>query len=153
MRENDTQERSDAQPSRTFAIDYDGTWSADPTAFAAFAALLRRRGHRVIIVTARVGGRGEVERECRPHVDAIVFSGANYKREAAAASGETVHVWIDDRPEMIGCSIAWPDAQEHARVRRQMEQFGAVQCDACGWWNLPIHVCHECGFDPSMEGK
>ena len=86
----------------TYSIDYDGTWTSDPEAFRAFSALLRRRGHRVLVITARVSGHGEVERECGPFVDRVLFSGANYKREHARAHGEIVHVWIDDMPEMIG---------------------------------------------------
>lgn len=89
----------------TIAIDYDGTWTADPEAFAAIANLLRRRGHRVIIVTARVSGHGEVQRECSPHVDRILTSGAAYKRDHAEAHGERVSIWIDDMPGMIGPDI------------------------------------------------
>ena len=89
----------------TFAIDYDETWTADATAFEAFSALLRRRGHRVIIITARVSGHGEVLRECEKHVDRVLFSGAQYKREIAAEHGESVAIWIDDRPGMIGPDV------------------------------------------------
>lgn len=89
----------------TFAIDYDGTWTADPEAFRAFASLLRRRGHRVLLVTARVSGHGEVERECSTYVDRVLFSGAAYKRECCEANGEAVHVWIDDMPGMIGPDV------------------------------------------------
>lgn len=87
---------------RTFAIDYDGTWTADPEAFRAIATMLRRRGHRVLLVTARVSGHGEVERETAQHVDRVLFCGAEYKREHCAAVGESVDVWVDDMPGMIG---------------------------------------------------
>jgi hypothetical protein len=90
---------------KTFAIDYDGTWTADPEAFAAFANLLRKRGHRVIIVTARVSGVGEVYFHCEKHVDRILASGASYKRDYATEHGETVNVWVDDMPEMIGPDV------------------------------------------------
>jgi len=92
--------------SRTFAIDYDGTWSADPVAFRGFASELRARGHRVLLITARVSGHGEVNRECLDHVDRVLFSGAEYKREYAARFGETVDIWIDDNPGMIGPDIS-----------------------------------------------
>ncbi len=74
-------------------------------AFAAFANLLRRRGHRVIIVTARVSGVGEVYYRCEKHVDRILSSGADYKRDYAEAHGEKVSIWIDDMPGMIGPDI------------------------------------------------
>jgi hypothetical protein len=86
----------------TYAIDYDGTWTTDPEAFQAFASLLRRRGHTVIIVTARATGAAELEDACRPYVDDIVLAGREWKREAAKRSGYTVNVWIDDMPEAIG---------------------------------------------------
>jgi hypothetical protein len=86
----------------TYAIDYDGTWTSDPEAFRAFASLLRRRGHTVIIVTSRATGEAEVERECRPYVDGIVLAGRAWKRHAAENAGYKVNVWIDDMPEMIG---------------------------------------------------
>lgn len=103
----------------TVAIDYDRTWTADPEAFAAFANLLRRRGHRVIIVTARVSGHGEVERECGSHVDRVLFSGAGYKREHAVANGETVQIWIDDMPETIGTEPMMSDTPETPKSPRR----------------------------------
>lgn len=84
------------------AIDYDGTWTADPEAFAAFASLLRRRGHRVLLVTARASGHREVLEACAAHVDRVLFSGGGYKREHCEIEGEFVSIWIDDMPAMIG---------------------------------------------------
>ena len=86
----------------TYAIDYDGTWTSDVEAFKAFASLLRRRGHTVIIVTSRASGGTEVERECKAHVDEIIFAGRSWKRAAAERAGYKPDVWIDDMPEMIG---------------------------------------------------
>ena len=90
-----------SETSWTYAIDYDGTWTSDPIAFRAFATLLRRRGHKVVIVTARVSGQGEVREACMEYVDDIVWSTGMPKREAAERAGFTVKVWIDDMPEMI----------------------------------------------------
>jgi hypothetical protein len=86
----------------TFAIDYDGTWTADPEAFAAFANLLRKRGHRVIIVTARAWNDEEASRECGHHVDFVYTTRGAPKRAYCKQHGETVDIWIDDMPEMIG---------------------------------------------------
>lgn len=85
-----------------FAIDYDATWTADPVAFAAFAQVLRSRGHRVLIVTARDSGHAEVERECGPHVDRVLLSRRTPKREYCEDNGERVNIWIDDRPWSVG---------------------------------------------------
>lgn len=100
----------------TWAIDYDGTWTADPEAVAAFAALLRRRGHRVIVVTARASGHGEVMREASAHVDRVLFSGPTLKAVYAASQGESVQVWLEDNPEMVGSDV---DV-----VRWKMSQLG-----------------------------
>jgi glycine/D-amino acid oxidase-like deaminating enzyme len=93
---------SDLRRPTTYAVDYDGTWTTDPEAFVAFASLLRRRGHTVIIVTSRASSEYEVEKACRPHVDAIVYAGRAWKRSAARNAGYEVNVWIDDMPEMVG---------------------------------------------------
>lgn len=89
----------------TIAIDYDGTWTADPELFRFIAARSWARGHRVLVVTARVSGHGEVTRECEPYVDRVLFSGAEYKRAHCDAMGEKVDIWIDDMPGMIGPDI------------------------------------------------
>jgi glycine/D-amino acid oxidase-like deaminating enzyme len=98
----------------TYAIDYDGTWTTDPEAFQAFAALLRRRGHTVIIVTSRVTGWSEVNDACGRHVDDIVMAGRAWKREAAKSAGYKVDVWIDDRPEIIGRAPSILEAGDRA---------------------------------------
>ena len=90
---------------KTFAIDFDGTWTADPEAFKEIAKILKLNGHRVIIVTARISGSGVVERECGAFVDRILFSGAEYKRDFCEKNGEKVNIWIDDMPGMIGPDI------------------------------------------------
>jgi hypothetical protein len=116
----------------TFAIDYDATWTADPEAFAAFASLLRRRGHRVIVITARVSGHWEVEHACRPVVDEVYFSGASYKREHAEANGETVDIWIDDMPGMIGPDIPLVGGTGETTPACETCDDCGDECAACG---------------------
>ena len=94
----------DGATQQTIVIDYDGTWTLDPIAFAAFARMMRGRGHRVIVITARATGHGEVERETSAHVDRVLFSRGAPKRDCAVENGESVSVWIDDDPESIGAS-------------------------------------------------
>jgi len=157
----------------TFAIDYDGTWTTDPEAFRSFAALLRRRGHRVLIVTARVSGHGEVERECGQHVDRILFAGAGLKRDNCEANGENVNVWIDDMPSMIGPPVPLIGADKIVDVETPPSNVVSLaahrvhpgtewisycgQCIACGYQALhvapipdwaeaaPTPDCHKCG--------
>jgi ribonucleotide monophosphatase NagD (HAD superfamily) len=89
----------------TVAIDYDGTWTADPEAFAAFANLLRKRGHRVIIVTARATNYAEVVKAVGKSVDRVIGTSGAAKRSYCEACGESVSIWIDDMPEMIVASV------------------------------------------------
>lgn len=84
------------------SIDYDGTWSRDPRGFALLAQSFASRGHEVIVCTGRVTGHKEVERECMPHVSAIVFAHPLTKRQACKKHGYQVDVWIDDKPETVG---------------------------------------------------
>jgi hypothetical protein len=104
----------------TFAIDYDGTWTADPGAFVAIASLLSLRGHRVIVVTSRIEGAADLARDCKPHVDRILFSSATYKRDYCTAAGEKVDVWIDDMPEMIAAGVPLLGASGFAEVTEQL---------------------------------
>lgn len=86
-----------------FAIDYDGTFSADPCLFRTFVASLRARGHDAVLVTGRSeeGQWGaEVRREVRDLMP-IVFAANGWKRDAATAAGFKVDVWIDDHPEYV----------------------------------------------------
>lgn len=85
-----------------FAIDYDGTWSADPELFETFVALLRTRGHDAILVTGRSdSGRWGAEVRAAVRSVPIVFAANKWKREAAKAAGYKVDIWIDDFPEYI----------------------------------------------------
>ena len=97
-----------------FAVDFDGTFAADPETFSQVIMLLRRRGHTAIIVTGR-SDEGEFGREVRETIASvfppdkqainqpppIVFAGLLWKREAAEQAGYSVDVWMDDLPEYI----------------------------------------------------
>ena len=90
---------------KTFGVDYDGTWSADPDAFEAFAALLIARGHRVVVVTARASGHVQVRRAVGKHVHRVIFTSGRPKRAYCAVQDEMIDIWIDDMPEMIVGSV------------------------------------------------
>jgi len=77
------------------AIDYDGTWAADPELWAEFALSASKRGHCVIIATNR---RTELHGMDCP----IVYCGASFtKRQATRSAGYEVDVWIDDNPQVV----------------------------------------------------
>lgn len=86
---------------KTFGVDYDGTWSSDPDAFEAIAALLISRGHRVVVVTARASGHVQVRRAVGSCVHRVIFTSGRPKRAYCAMQDEHIDIWIDDMPEMI----------------------------------------------------
>ena len=84
------------------ALDYDGTYTADPGLWHPFIAASRARGHVVFVVTMRFPSEGrEVEQRLGPHVDRIIFTGREAKRRHLARLGHDVDVWIDNHPEYI----------------------------------------------------
>lgn len=85
------------------AIDYDDTFTADPTAWRNVIAALRANGHVVICVTARQGDQEDRSEIASAFSDEtpIVFAGNAKKRLAAEQAGYKVNVWIDDTPSRI----------------------------------------------------
>ncbi len=89
------------------AIDYDQTFSADPSTWTAVIRLLRAAGHDVVCVTGREDKpfwADNVREAFAKHGLAdlpIVFAGMHWKREAAKAAGWDVNIWIDDRPDAV----------------------------------------------------
>jgi len=107
-----------------FGIDYDGIFSADPEAFREMVRNLQARGHTCVLVTGRSdeGGWGDVVRRDIGDLMPIVFAANRWKRDAAAARGFPVHVWIDDSPEGIRpADVAMIEMRNAAiaRARRQ----------------------------------
>lgn len=84
-----------------FGLDYDGTFTADPTLWRQFISDAELRGHRVVCVTGRKA-MPDYSREPRlPESVPVVLAGSEWKRHAAAKAGYAVSVWIDDMPEMV----------------------------------------------------
>lgn len=87
------------------AIDYDGTWSADPELFADIARMATARGHEVWCVTARCSTMmGPVLKSAGAVLgeDRCLSAGRLAKSVAfLRARGREADVWIDDAPETI----------------------------------------------------
>jgi hypothetical protein len=95
------------------ALDYDGTYTADPHLWDGFIAQARGRRHEVHIVTQRA--------ECEPvrlgcHVDRIHYTDRKAKRPYMQARGLAVQIWIDDMPDFISESAAPRSLEENART-------------------------------------
>ena len=85
--------------SLTIAIDYDLTFTADPTLWRAFMHLAEVRNHSVICVTGRLTPPGPNEPSIPCPV--ICCRDSEPKRRAAARHRIDVDIWIDDCPGMI----------------------------------------------------
>jgi hypothetical protein len=85
----------------TIAIDYDGTFAADPEMFWPIITIMKAKGHQVVIVTGRSEDFGHEIKQAVGNIVPIVFAGMQWKRKAAEAAGYKVNIWIDDNPEYI----------------------------------------------------
>lgn len=104
-------EPASASPRLTIAIDFDGTFIADPVLWRMFIEQAHGRGHRCVCVTGR-SDEGELTGEVRRAINGlvpVVFAGPNWKRDAARAAGFEVNVWIDDNPEYVACQALISD--------------------------------------------
>lgn len=85
----------------TIAIDFDGTFTADPAAWMAVIDVLKTGGHTVICATARdetESSKTEIT-EALSSMVVVVFCGDRAKDEVTTANGFAVDIWIDDNPE------------------------------------------------------
>lgn len=84
------------------ALDYDDTFTRDKQFWWDFIVSAQKRGHSVIVVTARSEQwRKEVEDDLGDMVEAILCTGGKAKHPFAYAAGFMPSVWIDDQPQWI----------------------------------------------------
>jgi acid phosphatase class B len=88
----------------TIAIDYDDTYTVDPDFWNEVIMSAQRRGHDVVVVTARPDTE-ETRCEMRAVFDmwevVVHFSGDEPKADYARRNGLAVDVWVDDSPGWI----------------------------------------------------
>jgi hypothetical protein len=80
------------------ALDYDGTYTADPDLWDAFILKARSRCHEVHIVTMR---RPDEPVAVREHVDGVHYTSRKAKKVEMTGRGQDFQIWIDDRPEWL----------------------------------------------------
>ena len=83
-----------------FALDFDGTYTADPELWDQWVRLCRKRGHRVYVVTMRYPSES-VPDELAESVDRVIYTGRRAKKQLLDARGISIDIWIDDRPEFL----------------------------------------------------
>ena len=80
------------------ALDYDGTYTADPALWDTFIQVAHLRGHQVHIVTMR----HESEPVCvREMPDRIHYTDRRAKKLFMEQLCINVQIWVDDRPDFI----------------------------------------------------
>lgn len=72
------------------ALDYDGTYTADPMLWLPFIAMALQRGHRVVCVTMRYPEEA-IDMPCE-----VVYTSRKAKAIAFKAD-----IWIDDNPKWL----------------------------------------------------
>jgi hypothetical protein len=86
----------------TIALDYDGTYTADPDLWLAFILNAQSRGHEVILVTMRTFEELE---NIDPRLDGVIFRRVPTARAAKMKFCESFDIrpdiWIDDQPHFL----------------------------------------------------
>lgn len=77
------------------ALDYDGTYTADPELWDLFIKNAHRRGHTVTIVTMR----HSIEK-VHVMIDCI-YTGRKAKKTYCENKNIKFDIWIDDNPEWL----------------------------------------------------
>lgn len=84
------------------ALDFDGTYTADPELWDMFIENVRARGHEIIIATMRYAGREEKELldyGLDKKVDKIIYTNRLAKKDEVRKQYDRyVDIWIDDNP-------------------------------------------------------
>lgn len=84
---------------KTFGLDYDNTFTADPKAMQEFIGLMLAHGHRVFITTSR---SPDLELENTPlGIDGVIYCSFRAKKIVTQEQGIKIDIWIDDDPKWI----------------------------------------------------
>ena len=80
------------------AIDYDETYTLDPTVWNKIINLLLESGHNVYCVTKRYEAIADDIKEA---LDIPIIYAMRSKLEAVNAAEISIDIWIDDKPQSI----------------------------------------------------
>lgn len=82
-----------------FALDYDGTYTADPDMWDTFIADAVSRGHSFIVATMRY--LTENLEMVPKGIERIVYTSRKAKYEEVHRQGFSPTIWIDDMPHFL----------------------------------------------------
>ena len=119
------------------AVDYDGTYSADPQTFATVITEFIQAGHTCIMVTAR-DKKDQVKLlkglDIKVYYTSGVFKDPYMRKEHDL----DVDIWIEDRPQGVGKTDDWlfdDNRKEWYRDCEECEGRGFISetviCDTC----------------------
>lgn len=80
------------------AIDYDDTYTCDPSAWNEIINILHQNNHKVYCVTKRYK---ELADDIRQVINIPIIYATRSKLEAVTEKGIKIDVWIDDKPQSI----------------------------------------------------
>lgn len=88
------------------AVDYDGTYSADPETFDLVVSEFQSNGHECIMVTAR--GKQDLVK-VNPNLGLKVYYTEGELKDPFMRDNHTIEVdiWIEDRPQSVGKVDDW----------------------------------------------
>jgi hypothetical protein len=94
----------------TLALDYDGTFTADPDLWLLFIKAAQERGHQVIVVTMRykteqygnpTNGFEPMDTRLLDSVDRVIFTDRRAKKLFVTQLCVNIDIWIDDEPKWL----------------------------------------------------
>ena len=80
---------------KLIALDYDGTYTADPPLWNSFIQAATKSGHRVICITMRTP-QESIQIPCD-----VYYTSRKAKIPFMRDLGIKVNIWIDDMPELL----------------------------------------------------
>lgn len=78
------------------ALDYDGTYTADPYFWDNFIILSLNRGHKIICLTMRYPDSEKIQMSIP-----IYYTKRQAKMDYCKANNIKIDIWIDDKPGWI----------------------------------------------------
>lgn len=95
------------------ALDYDGTYTADPPLWDRFIRWARLGGHKVYIVTMRHAKDDTID-SIPEGVNGVVYCDGGRKKTVTESLGIDIAIWIDDNPEGIHVGSVYTDKELEA---------------------------------------
>lgn len=85
------------------AVDFDGTFNANPAMFCSLIGMMRKYGADVRLVTFRFnsGGNNDIAFWATELKLKVIFTEGHQKESFCAALGWKPDIWIDDDPRFI----------------------------------------------------